>query len=174
MNRAVYKPNDNVVILLLPAGKVIIDAEDYARIKDYHWYGIAGYVAAQINKKNKPLYLHRLIMNAEVGDRVMFLSNDQFDCRKRNLMHVPKGQSATRRNARKGDGFGYTRVAKRQPFMDQYDPRTGEIVLVGTGPRASVQDEVDDEVAVEEATAAAALEDEETDEQDVAPDEASE
>lgn len=165
MNRAVYKPNDNVVILLLPCGKVLIDAEDYARIKDYHWYGIAGYVAAQINKKNKPLYLHRLIMNAEVGDRVMFLSNDQFDCRKRNLKHVPKGQVGSRQpRSDRGKGFHYTQVAKRQPFMDQYDPRTGEIVLVGTGPRQSVQNEVDDEVAVEEATSAAAVEDEDDDE----------
>lgn len=67
--------------------EVIIDAEDYSKVKDYHWKktnsGIQGYTEG--NYKGKWQYIHRLIMNPPANLVVDHINHNCFDNRKSNL-----------------------------------------------------------------------------------------
>jgi len=146
-NKAVYKPEENAVIILMASGKAIIDAEDYVRVKDYCWMVYSGFAAMRRPGNRSPVYLHRVIMNAESGDRVLFASSDNLDCRKANLVHIPKKDVSKPKVKTETNGFRYNSAARKRPFLDQVDPRTGEVVVYGSGPRGFVREANDEELA---------------------------
>ncbi len=138
-NRAWYKPEENTVILELACGKALIDAEDYVRVKDYRWLSIAGYVGARPSHQ-PTIYLQRLIMGATKHDRVAFRTNDVWDCRKGNLMmyqHRPARPYGQQVHARGGQLVPNIFLDDKT-FMDYVDPKTGEVMIHGRGPKQRV------------------------------------
>lgn len=140
-NRAYYKPEENTVIIELSAGKALVDAEDYWRLRPYRWIVIAGYVATR-PREEKPIYLQRMVMNAEKHERVAFRTNDVWDCRKANLMlyqHRPQRPYGAERDARKGQLVPNIFLDDKT-FMDYVDPVTGEVIHHGRGPKQRAYD----------------------------------
>ena len=119
INPARYRPADATVVLELSNGmEVLIDAEDYVRVREHYWMPLRDYVSAKVGGARKPLYLHRFILNAPDTHRVDFRSPNKHDCRKANLlsweMGAPRAQGA--------------RLGKYIAYLDQVDPKTGEVV----------------------------------------------
>jgi len=140
-NRAYYKPEENTVIIELAAGKALVDAEDYVRVRNYRWIVIAGYVGAR-PREEKPVYLQRVVMQAEKHERVAFRSNDVWDCRKQNLIlyqHRPSRPYGAERNARGGHLMPNVFLDDKT-FMDYVDPNTGEVLIHGRGPKDRIYD----------------------------------
>ncbi len=85
---------------------VLIDDEDQVKIQSYNWflwstkrhYGI--YVIGRLkDKRTQPIRLHRLILNAEVGQIVDHINGNPLDNRKSNLRIVTS--TVNNQNARK-------------------------------------------------------------------------
>ena len=68
---------------------VLIDDEDYDKIKCYNWHLIKrrkdGGIYIQAHSKNKTIHFHRLIMNCPKGLYVDHINHDTLDNRKCNL-----------------------------------------------------------------------------------------
>jgi len=70
---------------------ILIDDEDYDKIKDYKWHisMIHGYKRVKtcfyINKKRITIYLHRFIMNVSKDKQVDHKNHNTLDNRKCNL-----------------------------------------------------------------------------------------
>ena len=81
------KVDENTVRLIINSNKdafVIIDREDYDKIKYFAWYISDGYIKAHINKKK--VRLHRFLMNAtDPNIYVDHMDGDPFDNRKEKL-----------------------------------------------------------------------------------------
>lgn len=68
-----------------------VDDQDFHLVKDYSWrMNPGGY--AQVTIYNQPtksgrngLLMHRLILGAQKGERVEFLTDDKLDCRRENI-----------------------------------------------------------------------------------------
>jgi hypothetical protein len=95
----------------LTKGRVaLIDDEDYERVSQYKWCLSCGrYAQSKMgNRRNKPVYLHRFIMNAQPGQEVDHINRNTLDNRRSNLrfcshqknmansVHVKKGASGYR------------------------------------------------------------------------------
>lgn len=94
-NKIIYK-DENTIIFNIKSKKfgnfeIIIDAEDFNKIKEYYWYvgkkPNAFYVITNINKNNKrtTLKLHRLIMDFPENMDIDHINHNTFDNRKTNL-----------------------------------------------------------------------------------------
>lgn len=71
--------------LVLMNGRIaVVDDEDFHRVKGYNWtVDPQGYVRAE--NDGEPLYLHRLVMRADSGERVEIKNSNPLDCRRQNL-----------------------------------------------------------------------------------------
>jgi len=78
---------------------VILDDDDYFRLKNYNWYADKKnnreYARTNINDNSRKcgkfgLFLHREIMNADKSELVFFLDNNGLNCQKNNLIKLPK------------------------------------------------------------------------------------
>jgi hypothetical protein len=91
------------VIILANGTEVNVDPEDYKRFGEFPWSGrkkrggtYAGYSKwNSIKKRPDCIYLHRIIMNANADQTVVFLNGNSLDCRKSNLL-VCEGKYARR------------------------------------------------------------------------------
>lgn len=99
----------------VPSGHVVlVDAEDWPRIKPYKWRvvkrGVMLYAATDY--KGRTFYLHRTIMRLPVGDRrrVDHRDSNGLDCRKRNLRMATHEQNNQNVNNRPRGRTGYIGV----------------------------------------------------------------
>lgn len=119
INKARYRPADATVVLELSNGtEVLIDAEDYVRVREHHWMPLQHYVVAKVGSGRKPLYLQRFILDVPDNYRVDFRSPNRHDCRKSNLLSWETGH---------GRKLG-ARLGRYKAFLEQVDPVTGEVV----------------------------------------------
>ena len=80
----------------------ILDDEDFARLRQYHWLyrsernGGAGYAIrhAKDGQRYRTVYLHREVMSpVPPGYQVIFRNGDRLDCRHANLRVVSKEEA---------------------------------------------------------------------------------
>ena len=64
--------------------EIFIDTEDFERVKNYCWYkDKKGYICC--HNKNKSMYLHRYLLNANPNDIIDHINNKKYDNQKNNL-----------------------------------------------------------------------------------------
>lgn len=68
-----------------------VDDEDFERLNNHTWHYApqkkGAYARTNVFKDGRTttVYLHRMVMRAEVGDLIDHINQDKLDCRKRNL-----------------------------------------------------------------------------------------
>lgn len=73
----------------LTKGKfVLVDDEDFNFVSSYKWKCSCGYAkrAVTINKKKTTISLHRELIGAKEGEKVVFKDHDPLNCCKGNLL----------------------------------------------------------------------------------------
>lgn len=96
---------NDYLIVICSNKKVLIDKEDYEKIKNARWYVSNGYCCD--NKRN---CLHRIIANAKKGQIVDHINSNKLDNRKQNLRFVTKSQNGQNRKCR---GYSYDKNIKK-------------------------------------------------------------
>jgi hypothetical protein len=149
-NPAVYDEATNTVRMRMQNGiDAIIDAEDYHRVKDYRWMAGSCWIVAMTHD-NKPVYLHRWVAGVARGQRVIFASSNNYDCRKQNLVYedgVRTRKTPTPAHKKPGTrGYAMPRMRgqiRLHGFMDRQNA-DGEITQRGAGPRPLILIEVEE------------------------------
>jgi hypothetical protein len=80
---------------------VRVDAEDLPRLLRYRWSASRGYPGA----KDRPVYMHRLLLNAPRGAVVDHIHDDGMDNRKGGLRLCTHQQNMYRKQSRNRSGF---------------------------------------------------------------------
>lgn len=80
--------------------KVIIDKEDYSKVKDYCWHIHHGYVESTRAGVGSPIYLHRLILGTPENKITDHINGDTLDNRKSNLRICKDFQNAKNKKLR--------------------------------------------------------------------------
>lgn len=96
---------EEYIIMLCSNKEVLIDKEDYEKIKNKRWYSSNNYCS-----DNKGLFLHRFIMKAKKGQIVDHINGNKLDNRKSNLRFVTKSQNAQNRKCK---GITYDKTRKK-------------------------------------------------------------
>jgi hypothetical protein len=105
--------------------KVLIDDEDYDKIKDYTWRvskdGNTFYALThiRINGKFTSVPIHRLIMNAHKGQEVDHINNNGLDNRRSNLRICSHSQNMmnTQLNKNNKSGFKGVSIDKKNKYL---------------------------------------------------------
>ena len=93
------QPPENCRLIPLTEGKyVIVDEEDYDKVKSISWKYLNGRYAAN----SKEGLMHRLIMNAPKGKLIDHINRDKLDNRKANLRFCTQQQNSFNSAPRKG------------------------------------------------------------------------
>lgn len=102
MNKIVIKSNIAVIILHSKGieYETIIDVEDVAKVKQYHWIKSGRYVMSRTYGNTE--YLHRLIMQPSKNYVIDHINGDGLDNRKNNL-RICKQQNNTQHNLKLRD-----------------------------------------------------------------------
>ena len=104
-------------VLLTKNQMVLIDDDDFEKIKYYSWYAsyntkLRGYYA-MTRIKNKTIYMHRLIMGFPDNLDIDHINKNTLDNRKENLRVVTTRQNNFNQSIGKGNTSGLLGVAKR-------------------------------------------------------------
>jgi hypothetical protein len=118
-NKITYQ-DDKILKFLVESKKygnfeIIIDIEDYEKIKNYRWYisfskqwdRFREIIANTYLNKKQLLVLHQLIMNDKMVDHK---NGNIFDNRKENLRKCTKSENAWNRGKQKNNTSGYKGV----------------------------------------------------------------
>jgi len=101
-------------IKLTKGKSVIIDDEDYVKIKDYNWHfvhsrkGTSFFVYRQMSrqKKNKSVGMHHQILNISSRVVVLFKDGNGLNCKKDNLIVLKENENKrTRKSSWSSSGF---------------------------------------------------------------------
>ena len=87
-NKIIYSDENEVHLEMNGNAILIVDAEDYDKIKDYRWcvHNKEGYCKVQhTSNKGSPVPLARYLMNAPKGMYVDHINHDPLDNRRSNL-----------------------------------------------------------------------------------------
>jgi len=87
---------ESTIKIPLSRGKVVlIDADDFDKVKDFQWHAQDGPkpYAKRISRDKKPVYMHRVITGAQPGQMVDHINCDALDNRKHNLRLVTPTQN---------------------------------------------------------------------------------
>ena len=98
------------------------DKEDFELIKNYCWRISNGYVSTNVN--NKPILMHRLVMNAKDGmeiDHIFHVTNDN---RKSQLRECTRSQNDMNRKINKNNTIGVAGVYLDKRY-DKWQARIG-------------------------------------------------
>ena len=97
--------------------RVLLDDEDYERVKDMKWSAIftgrrAYIVTSGLNEKGRrtTIYLHRLLMNPAPGECVDHINGDTFDNRRSNLRLATYAENARNCKVYKNNTSGFKGV----------------------------------------------------------------
>lgn len=105
---------DCVEIITITGDTILVDADDYEKVKGYRWYlNTQKYAEAKMNGER--VLLHRLIMNAPedftYGEVVDHINHNTLDNRKCNLRIVPQGVNTANRRLSSANTSGYNHVS---------------------------------------------------------------
>jgi hypothetical protein len=98
----------------LSQGKLaLVDDADHLLLNDFKWCyrgerGKAGYAVrhTKVNGKYRLVYLHRLLMNPQPGQEVIFRNHETLDCRRENLLVVGKEEARQHHRVRRDSKSG--------------------------------------------------------------------
>lgn len=110
--------------------RVIIDDEDFDEYSKWKWNHIRGY--AKRSTRNTTLSLHRLIMNAEKGQKVLFKNKNTLDCRKKNLKIGTQKEATRRRIRRKDSSSKYKGVRLNGEYIQANIKVDGKQIYLGS------------------------------------------
>lgn len=100
------------IMQLRNAKIVLLDDDDFQKIKDYNWYqSKVGYVYGREPKTNKTVYMHRVIMGAKKGELVDHINHIKFDNRKENLRIATASQNIFYQGPSAKNTSGYVGVS---------------------------------------------------------------
>lgn len=103
--------NDIVEVYTVKNEKILIDKEDYGKIKDYYWsLNSQGYAISVINGKHKRLHL--MIIDKPKGTVIDHINGDKLDNRKSNLRICTQKQNSRNTKLAKNNTSGVTGVYK--------------------------------------------------------------
>lgn len=85
-NYARALPEIGAVAMAVQGRWVLVDAEDYPRVRPHRWYWVRNKVAARV--KSETLYLTKLILDTPQHIRILRISEDVGDYRKANLRMI--------------------------------------------------------------------------------------
>jgi hypothetical protein len=90
---------------------ILIDDEDWEKIKNYKWYtNSKKYIFGRIDKNHKLKFLHRVIMNASKKQYIDHINGNKNDNRKLNLRLCNNSQNLRNRGKQKNNTSGYKGV----------------------------------------------------------------
>ena len=105
--------DDDTVRLLLdqyPNDFIIIDKEDYDRVKYYMWSFAKGYVCGYINGKN--IRIHRFLTNTTNDDIIIdHIDNNKLNNKKENLRISDSGKNARNKKKKQNTKYKYFGVS---------------------------------------------------------------
>jgi hypothetical protein len=112
------------MVIIIEKYKVLIDDEDYNKIKVYKWYinkdkknnrytvrATLYKKLSKYNYKHKSIYIHSLIMNAKKGEVVDHKNHNTLDNRKCNLRICTNQQNIFNQKLNKRNTSGYKGVS---------------------------------------------------------------
>lgn len=83
-----------------------VDNEDYEKLSKYKWHFHTGYAATT----SKTIRMHRLILNAKVGEEVDHINRDKLDNRRGNLRICTRSENNHNMGLRRDNTSGYKGV----------------------------------------------------------------
>lgn len=100
------------MILIIKNHKIIIDDEDYNKIKKYKWYVYKNNNCFYTISETKPgIRMHRLIMSAKKGQIVDHINRNGLDNRKCNLRLCSIAENSRNKKKPKTNTSGYKGVS---------------------------------------------------------------
>lgn len=96
-------------ILLSSGDEVLLDNEDYRRLKSYTWGLVGGYAARWVilsDKSKKCVLMHREIVQPPEGMQVDHINRDRFDNRRANLRVCTHAENMRNRSLHKNNKSG--------------------------------------------------------------------
>jgi hypothetical protein len=111
-------PPEGAAWIPLTKGKyALVDQEDFARVNYLcHWtWHTAGYAYGSMSKTRH--LLHRIVVNAKLGQHVDHINGNKLDCRKANLRICTVSQNQANRKISANNTSGYKGIVnhKRGP-----------------------------------------------------------
>jgi hypothetical protein len=103
-------PTSSYRTIPLTQGKVaIVDAEDYESLSAHRWL-VTSLKYAVRRFGGRPVYMHRIILNAPKGIQVDHINGDGLDNRRENLRLATNAQNGRNRKAQKNNTSGFKGV----------------------------------------------------------------
>ena len=110
--------------------EVLIDVEDYEKVKNYHWYIKDDYVTTNIKCKERgSIRIHRLILNYFDNKVIDHINHNTLDNRKCNLCIVSKSENQQNLKPKKN---GYRGVYKSGKKFKSSIRINGKYIYLGT------------------------------------------
>jgi len=109
----------NMKKILLPSKDVVlVDNDDFDKVKNYTWHihkykKKLAYAECHVFEKGKIkkiVYMHRVIMNCNIGDFIDHINMNGLDNRKKNLRVCTKSQNMMNRKKQANNTTGYKGV----------------------------------------------------------------
>lgn len=125
--------NGGAAVLHVRGGRVLIDAEDWPRVRTRSWMiNAAGYVV--LSAKPRSMSLHRFILGAN-GQLADHASRNKLDCRRLNLRPATPAQSAQNRRGwgKWGKGVAFMKKLRKKPWRAYIRPN-GRLIHLGFFP----------------------------------------
>ena len=112
--------NGDITTIDVKGYNIIIDSEDFEKIKDFTWaISVTGsYVVC--NYKGKALWFHRLILNAPKGMEVDHINNNKLDNRKCNLRLCNRAENNRNKSKNNNNKSGYKGVCWHKQHRKWY------------------------------------------------------
>lgn len=131
-----------MIIKLTQEQQTVIDDEDFILLKKYRWYSrydprLKGFYAVShtpmVNKVNKTVLMHRVIMNAPKGKQVDHIDGDTLNNRKSNLRICTSQQNHFNSKSKSGSSI-YKGVSwhKSQNKWNAYIKANGRLNHLGS------------------------------------------
>jgi hypothetical protein len=99
------------IIKLTQDKETIVDDEDYEHLNQWKWhYHSRNYAKRTVKKTKSKIYLHRLIMKAEINQKIDHINGNGLDNRKENLRIVNQSQNGQNRDKQINNTSGYKGV----------------------------------------------------------------
>lgn len=115
-----YARKTGIIYKNTPRHIILIDDEDYTRVRKHKWHVTdQGYAATNIEKHK--VKLHRFVMNAAQEEEVDHWNNKRLDCRKSNLRIVTRAQNQANRSHAGGSskykGVYFEKRMSKRPWV---------------------------------------------------------
>ncbi len=97
----------------------LVDDEDFDELSKFRWSVCAGYacthISRKIDRRDRNVYMHRVILGASYGDKCDHISGDKLDNRRCNLRLATQQQNVFNRGANRNNKSGLKGVSRCNP-----------------------------------------------------------